>query len=72
MALPLTSQDIETRNNIEGLLLSLVTVVVATRSKQFTNIDLISRCMKILKDEFMDELKAKYGAQQVDQVVSMD
>ncbi len=26
--------------------------------------------MKILKDEFMDELRTKYGAQQVDQVVT--
>jgi hypothetical protein len=31
-----------------------------------------SRCMKILKAEFMDELRVKYGAQQVDQAVAMD
>ena len=37
-----------------------------------TEIDLLSRCMKILKDEFMDELRTKYGAQHVDQVVTMD
>ena len=32
----------------------------------------LSRCMKILKDEFMDELRTKYGAQLVDHVVNMD
>ena len=36
------------------------------------NTEQYRRCMKILKGEFMEELKAKYGAQQVDQVVNMD
>ncbi|CAB4027837.1 LARGE xylosyl- and glucuronyltransferase 2, partial [Paramuricea clavata] len=36
------------------------------------NTEQYRRCMKILKAEFMDELRVKYGAQQVDQAVAMD
>ena len=31
-----------------------------------------ARCMQTMKDEFLEQLKIKYGAAQVDQVLSVD
>ena len=77
MDLPLILQDIAIHSNIESKLLFVAVVVVVVVGggscyKQLNNKLIFSRCMKILKDEFMTDLRAKYGTEQVDQAVTMD